>query len=113
MTHSDTEDTKPYSEETLRAILVNTMNGYAGEGFNGFSYLTSNDNQEIFTVISIAQVHGKRFADTGLIVRFHNNKIIIERDVNDKILADALIQAGVPREQIILAYAGETVEETV
>ena len=88
------------------------MQGYAGKGLNGYSYLTSSDDQQIFTVVDIATVRGKRFADTGLIVRFLHDKIIIERDVNDKILADALMQAGVPPEQIVLAYAGETVEET-
>jgi hypothetical protein len=40
-----------------------------------------------------------------------NDQIIIERDINNKPLVDALVQNGIPREQIILAYAGEPVEE--
>ena len=39
--------------------------------------------------------------------------IVIERDVNDKPLVDALLQAGIPRKQIVLAYAGEPVNEPV
>ena len=38
--------------------------------------------------------------------------IIIDRDINNKPLIDALVQAGVPRTQIILAYMGEPVPES-
>lgn len=39
------------------------------------------------------------------------DKIIIDLDINDKMLVDALLQAGVPRDQIVLAYAGESIPE--
>jgi len=48
-----------------------------------------------------------------MIVEIVSNKIVIDRDIYDKQLVGALLQAGVPREQIILAYAGEPVPETV
>ncbi len=98
---------------SLRETLKQVMQGYAGKGLNGYSYLTSSESQEIFVVVSFGEVHDKRIADAGLIVRLQNDRIIIEHDINDKILLDALMQAGVPREQIVAAYAGETVEETV
>jgi vancomycin permeability regulator SanA len=47
--------------------------------------------------------------DTGLIVRTIGDIIVIDRDNNSKPLFDALLQAGVPREQIVLAYAGESI----
>jgi hypothetical protein len=47
-----------------------------------------------------------------LIVRLEGDTIIIERDINDKALVGALVQAGIPREQIVLAYAGETLKES-
>jgi len=56
-------------------------------------------------------IRKKRFARMGLLVRLVRNRIIIEHDMNDKILLDALLQAGIPREMIILAYAGEPVPE--
>ncbi len=37
--------------------------------------------------------------------------IVIEVDNTDKPLMDALVQQGVPREQIVLAYAGETLPD--
>lgn len=57
-------------------------------------------------------VQGKRIVNNALIVQVLGDKVIIEEDKNSKMLLDALLQAGVPREQIILAYAGEPVPET-
>ena len=37
--------------------------------------------------------------------------IVVECGLNDKPLVDALVQAGVPREQIVLVYAGESIAE--
>jgi hypothetical protein len=94
----------------LKATLVDVLKGYAGEAGNGYSYLTHTDDGKLFTVISVAQIDDQHVVDTDLVVRLQNDVIVIERDVNDKILLDALVQAGVPREQIIPAYAGEPVE---
>jgi XisI protein len=96
---------------TLKDTLQHVLMGYAGEALNGCSYLTSSADQEVFTIVSIGQVRGQHIVDTGLVVRLVNDKIVVERDVNDKPLVDALVQAGVPRGQIVLAYAGESVEE--
>jgi hypothetical protein len=63
------------------------------------------------TVFTVGDLPEKRVVDAGLIVRVVDDRIIIERDVNDKPLSDALLQAGVPREQIIMAYVGEPIEE--
>lgn len=74
----------------LKEILQEVMKGYAGKGLNGYSYMTSSDDGQFFTVVSVGKVHGKQIVETGLAVRLVSDRIIIERDVNDKILADAL-----------------------
>jgi hypothetical protein len=94
-------------------ILKNVLNGYAGRALNGYSYLTSSADQQLFAVVSVGEVAGQHIVDTGLIVRVLNDRLIVERDLNDKPLVDALLEAGVPRKQIVLAYAGEQVEEVV
>lgn len=50
---------------------------------------------------------------TGIIVmaRVIDDTIIIETDNTDRPLDEALVQAGIPREKIILAYAGETIPQ--
>jgi len=94
----------------LKDILQETMQGYAGRAFNGYSYLTFTKDADLFSVISVGQVKDKRIVNMGLVVRLQDDLIIIEHDINDKSLVDALVQAGVPRAKIILAYAGETLE---
>jgi hypothetical protein len=98
--------------DTLRDTLRRVVMGYAGKALNGHSYLTVSSDEQIFTVVALGTIQGKRFANTGLIVQLVGDIIVIERDVNDKPLVDALVQAGVPREKVILAYAGEPVPET-
>ena len=96
---------------TLKDMLEQVLMGYAGKALNGCSYLTSSADKQIFAVVSVGQVRGQHIVDTGLVVRLVNDRIVVERDVNDKPLVDALAQAGVPRGQIVLAYAGESVDE--
>jgi len=91
--------------------LKRALEGYTGKGLNGYSCLTSSSDERVFAVVFVGYLPDKRLVDTDLIVRVVDNHIIIERDINDKPLVDALVQAGVPRQQIILAYAGEPVEE--
>ena len=62
----------------------------------------------VFAIVSVAQVKNKRVVNAGLVVRLDNDQIIIESDINDKPLVDALVQAGIPRNQITLVYDNET-----
>jgi hypothetical protein len=98
--------------DRLKEILCDTLRGYAGKALNGYSYLTVDDQEQVFAVIDFGWYKDERIADAGLIVRLEGDTIIIERDLNDKVLVDALVQAGIPRQQIVLAYAGETLRET-
>ncbi len=93
--------------QTLKEILRREMMGYAKKGANGAGYFTVNPDDTVFGVLDVYVVHGERYADASLIARIIDNRVIIELDKNDKTLFDALLQAGVPREQIVLAYAGE------
>ena len=95
--------------ETLHHTLKAVMIGYTGLGLNAESLLTTSDDGRLLTVVSIGQVRGETLVDTGLIVRTIGDIIVIERDNNSKPLVDALLQAGVPRAQIVLAYAGESI----
>ncbi len=97
--------------DALTNTLKRAIEGYTGKGLNGYAYLVSDLDRAVFTVISVGYVKGQRLVDANLIARTVNDKIIIERDMNNKTLVDALLQAGVPRSQIILAYAGEPVPE--
>jgi hypothetical protein len=66
--------------DRLTAILKEAMIGY-----------TSNDEQRLFTVVSVGQLPDKRIVETDLIARVVGDTIIIELDLNNKPLVDALI----------------------
>lgn len=98
--------------DNLKAVIKGIIAGYAGKAINGHTYMTTSPDETLFTVVGVGQINGQRFVTTSLIVRLVDDQIIIiERDQNDKLLVDALLQAGIPREKIVLAYAGEPVPE--
>ncbi len=93
----------------LKQILAEEMQKYAGQGLNAYSYLTENEAEQLYTVVDIANVRGKRIIGTVLVARLQDEKILIELDYNNKPLADALAARGVSEEQIILAYLDTTI----
>jgi hypothetical protein len=99
--------------DTLKEIVDHEVNSYIGRGANGYSYLIANPEQTAWTVVFVLNIDGKRVVRSGLIVRLLKDTVLIEQDTNEPPLVDALLQAGVPRSQIILAYAGEPVPESV
>jgi hypothetical protein len=98
--------------DTTRLILIRELEKYSGKAFNGYSYLDANNEQNHFVITSVGHVRDRRVVNTAIIVQLVNDTIIIDRDIFDKPLVDALLQAGIPRSQIILAYAGESVPES-
>ena len=80
---------KDYYHDTVKRALIKAMNGYARKGLNSQSG-----------------------SFVSLLVRLLADTIIVEHDQNDKPLVDALVQAGIPRSQIILTYAGEAAPES-
>jgi len=94
--------------DTLTSAVRAAMMGYTRKGLNSQSYLTHNDDNTVFSVVTVTQ---KNTSFVSLLVRVSGETVIVEQDRNDKPLVDALLQAGVPRSQIILSYAGEPVPE--
>jgi hypothetical protein len=89
---------------TLKEILRQEMDLYAKEGLNAISYLTINEEAQVYAVIDFANIRGKRVIGAVLISRLVDDIIYIDLDYNNKMLVDALLARGVPRDQIILAY---------
>lgn len=93
--------------DTLKSIVRAVLQEYAGEAANGYVSLTSNPDETLFTLTAIGTAKGQRFVNNAVVVSIEGDLIIIERDQTDKAVVDALLQAGVTRERIICAYAGE------
>jgi hypothetical protein len=96
---------------TLKQTVLKVVSEYAKDGLNCTSYLTQNDDGSLLTVVDIEDSPKVHDMDVSLVVRLVGEKIVIERDLNNKPAVDALIQAGISRKNIVLAYAGEAVPE--
>lgn len=97
----------------LAKILKETMSDYAQEAVNGYTYLTSSDDDTFFSVIAVADIKGKKHVFMSLVARIQGDIVIIEHDANNKPLVDALVQNGIAREKIVLSYLGETLEVSI
>ncbi|MCC6613053.1 MAG: XisI protein [Anaerolineae bacterium] len=98
--------------DSLSRIVRETLEAYAVEGENFDSYLAVTADERLFSVIDIVRAPAnERSIVTSSVVRLVGNRIVIEYDDNSEPIVDALLDAGIPREQIILAYAGEPVPE--
>ena len=95
----------------LRQTVHQVVSGYAKDGLNCTSYLTQNTDGSLLTVVDIENSPDLHDMDVSLVVRILGDQIVIERDLNNKPAVDALVQAGISRKNIILAYAGEAVPE--
>jgi hypothetical protein len=97
--------------DRVEASVYDVMTEYSGEALNGVLHLLQNRDKTVFSIVAHSVQRGERYTSVNLLVRILDDFILIEHDANNKPLYEALMQAGIPRERIILAYAGETVPE--
>ncbi|MCA9910214.1 MAG: XisI protein [Anaerolineae bacterium] len=97
----------------LKQTVKSVLDTYTGEGSNGYNYLTSDPDQNVFTNVCVGRLDGKDFAFVDLLVRIAGDHVIIVEDRNSEPLYESLLDAGVPRKKIILVYASEPSPEGV
>jgi hypothetical protein len=98
--------------DTLKNMVYEVIRGYTAPALNGKTFLTTNETQDVFAVLFVGTFLNEHIADAGLIVRIEDDVVIVEQDLNNKPFVDAIVQAGIPRDKIVLAYAGETLANT-
>jgi hypothetical protein len=94
----------------ITGIVQREVEDYAGPGFDIELYAVSDHPRQIYTVLVIPEYDSRKKIDSGIVVmaRVVGNVVIIDEDITDRPLFKELMRAGIPREQIILAYAGES-----
>jgi hypothetical protein len=90
----------------LTAIVQREVADYALESPNATAYYLEDAARRLYAVISVPARNPQK-ATVMVMARITDDRIIIDSDKTDRPLCDALVQAGIPREQIVLAYAGE------
>jgi hypothetical protein len=91
----------------LITIVQREVEDYARPVLMGQSFAVSDTARQNYTVLVVPD-QSRKF-DSGIVVlaRVVDDKVVIYEDTTDRPLYKELVRAGIPREKIILAYAGE------
>jgi len=89
-------------------ILQAQIEKYAVPSFNSQTFAAFDDGRGVYIVMSVIAAPTLDRAVPVVMARVEGDKVIIEADGTNKPLVDALVQAGIPRNKIVLAYEGET-----
>jgi hypothetical protein len=94
---------------SLAELARREVKRYAADSDDVHLYTVLDDEHQTYAVNVVPiQEADRHHAWVAVMARVVGNHIVIEEDRTDKPLVDALmINGGVPRERIILAYKGE------
>lgn len=97
----------------LTQIVRDEVEDYEGPAFKSRTFFVEDEKRQIYSVIIIPDFDYPVTESSGVVVmaRIIEDKVVIEADMTDRPLYQELIRAGIPREHIILAYAGEPVPD--
>src|SRR5262245_15627260 len=92
--------------ERYRQIVRKVIAEYTGKPSHGDinSELVIDKDQNHFEVMQVGWHEDERVHGTVVHVDIINGKVWIQYDGTDRPIADELVQAGIPREDIVLAF---------
>lgn len=101
--------------DNLLTIVRQEVEKYvgSGRGINLQLFPLFDDEHQTYGVIAVDYPSRHTVAGVVIFARVAGNRVIIEEDLTNKKLVDALVQNGIARESIILAYEGEKVQEEI
>lgn len=98
---------------SLKQSVRHEVDQYAGNTHDASLHAVLDDQSSTYLVVSVPEKAADRPAWVTVMAKIVRDRVVILEDTAmDKPLVDALMHnAGIPRERIILAYAGETLPE--
>jgi hypothetical protein len=101
---------KVISVEKLSEITRHEVALYVAHSDTSKFFALIDDAQKLYAVVSVPHLPRPWPSRVVVMAQVVGDKVIIIEDNTDKPLVDALmVNGGVPRDQIILAYAGEPI----
>jgi hypothetical protein len=99
--------------DDISAITREEVRKYAGSGrgMNVILFPVLDDERQTYTVTAVDFPIRKDDSMIVVLARIAGDQVVIEEDATDKPLVDALIQRGIPRDRIVLAYRGEPIPD--
>lgn len=94
--------------DNLLMTVQHEVADYVRPSPNATAFFVENAEQHVFAVLSVP-TNDPQKTSVVVMARVIDNLVLIESDKTNKPLVEALLQAGVPREQIVLVYEGEQI----
>jgi hypothetical protein len=93
----------------LERLTRREVEQYTADSYQATSYAILDDQQKLYAVAFVPDVPRIYPSRIMVMAQIIDEKVLIIEDVTDKPLVDALmVNAGIPREKIVLIYKGET-----
>jgi len=99
---------------SLLDTLKSELTWYANTvGYKTTAHFFCDDDLQKYVIVDVtdADYPGEYSVVIMMMAHIDGDVIVIDADITDKPLYEALMHAGIPREKIILAYAGEQVPQ--
>lgn len=91
------------------ADLVNRQ--YKTDDGEGVAHCVFDEKRDNYLLVKAGWCNGRRSRGTTLFVRLREDGIHVDEDWTEDGVANALIEAGVPQEEIVLAYQSSSQRE--
>lgn|SRR5689334_21458120 len=100
----------PITSQALCDAVSQEIEGYVGFSPQANMFSLTDHIHQIYAVVIVPHSPSQLAPEIVVMARVVDDTIMIEVDTTDKPLVDALItNQGIPRDQIILAYSGESI----
>lgn len=100
------------TREELTTVVQHEIEAYAkGATWKATTYPVSDPVRQTYAVVVVPDRPRPFPARIVVMARVIDDHVIIDEDTTDKPLFEELMRAGIPREKIVLLYAGETYGE--
>jgi len=97
----------------IRETVKSVVRWYAGSGrgLNTRVFPALDDENQVYAVMDVLYPVRDDVAGVIVLVRIVGDKVVIEEDTTNRPIRDRLIEEGIPRENIVLVYAGEPIPD--
>jgi hypothetical protein len=95
--------------DELTQIVQREVEDYSGPAYKSTTYYVADEKRQTYLVVIVPDDDYPINLKAGVVVmaRIVDDKVVIDEDITDRPLYEELLRAGIPREKIVLAYAGE------
>jgi hypothetical protein len=91
-------------------LVQQEVEWYVGPLYKGVLYPIADHERQTYAVVAIPDKSNIFEPGIVMMARILGESVVIDIDTSDRPLVNALVEAGIPRDKIVLAYAGDNIE---